>query len=169
MPAQNFEAFLKSIQKERYASLITEKSPWSYFTLELYDTKDIQIRGSGGLGILAADMALEAEKLEIPFQLVTLYYPRECKKKLTHFQQEEHCDIGDPESRGFEKLDVQIEVSANTDTILVDVYRKKNVIVLYEAGLQELYSFSSDSEHRVFQEAVLGFGGYKALKKLGMD
>src|SRR3989344_3274541 len=150
MPAQNFEAFLKSIQKERYASLITEKSPWSYFTLELYDTKDIQIRGSGGLGILAADTALEAEKLGIPFQLVTLYYPRECRKKLTHFQQEEHCDIGNPESRGFEKVDIQVEISANTDSIPLTVYKKKNVLVLFEAGLQELYSYGSDSEHRLF-------------------
>lgn len=169
MSAQDFDFFLKTIQKENYASLITDKTPWAYFTLEVYDTKNIQIRGSGGLGILAADTALEAHKLGIPFQLVTLYYPRECKKKLTHFQQEEHCDIGDPESRGFEKLDMQVEITVNTDSVPIGLYKKDNILVLYEPGLQELYAYGSDSEHRVYQEAVLGFGGYRALKKLGVD
>jgi len=76
MSAQDFTTFLKTINREELESKITEKNPWSYFTLEIYDTKDIQIRGSGGLGILAADTAFEAEKLGIPFQLVTIYYPR---------------------------------------------------------------------------------------------
>ena len=169
MSAQDFTTFLKTINREELESKITEKNPWSYFTLEIYDTKDIQIRGSGGLGILAADTAFEAEKLGIPFQLVTIYYPRECKHKLAHFQQEEYCDIGHPESRGFEKAEVEVSVNANTDTIPLSIYRKNNIVVLYEQGLQELYAYGSDSEHRMFQEAVLGFGGYKALKALGLE
>mgnify|MGYP002514083011 CR=1 FL=1 len=42
------------------------------------------------------------------------------------------------------------------------------IIAITEPNFGELYSGMSGSDHRLYQEVALGFGGYAALKLLGL-
>jgi alpha-glucan phosphorylase-like protein len=162
-------AFFSSINRPELDEVITDHTPWTYFTMEL------GLPGfsfAGGLGILAGDTYLQAKKSEIPYVCVTLLYPQDWRQIIEDFYQKEVYFDYQVEHMGFEKAGT-VEIQANNDIVRLDVLVKKEgastIIALYEPGLRELYYGSSSSDHRLYQEAVLGFGGYKAVKLLGLD
>ena len=73
---EDTEDFYAAINRERLTKALSDERPYTYWTIELYDQKN-GIRGGGGLGILAADTRRVAEQMNIPFTLITPFYPYE--------------------------------------------------------------------------------------------
>ncbi|MBR3180296.1 glycogen/starch/alpha-glucan phosphorylase [Candidatus Saccharibacteria bacterium] len=172
-PLENIEdvdLFYEATERTHLTKAISEERPYTYWTIELYDQKN-GIRGGGGLGVLAADTRRVAEKMGIPFALITPFYPYEPRQKLEHGHVvDEHLPV-DYTKFGFRFVD-QVRVKCNGDLINLDVIEKQfkstRIISITEPNFGELYSGMSGSDHRLYQEVALGFGGYAALKLIGL-
>ena len=139
-----------------------------YSTMEFYDRDENDIKGGGGLGVLAADIRRVCEELGIRLVVLTPFYTAESHQGLDNeFWQHERNDPTDP-NRLFERLGrVAIDTSADTG-IGLDVYGRQlgstTILTVTEPNFGELYSGSNSGDHRLYQEAALGFAGNKALK-----
>lgn len=171
---ERFSAFL-----ERYDEGITDLSekltpetPLVYWSMEFYDKEENDIKGGGGLGILAADTRRVAEELGVPLVVVTPYYREESHQELTHFFQVERREQANPEKL-YRRLG---EVSVSTTIhyqVPVEIYDRKlgstRIVTVTEPGFGELYPGSNSGDHRLYQEMALGFAGYQALKNEGLN
>lgn len=163
--------FFDHIKRPDLKEVITPLEPWSYWTAEMYGEG---IKGQGGLGMLASDTVEVAAKLGIPMVYITNFYRKERSYKLNNkLEQEVVIKDVSPEERGF--LDAGIDVTVNTivdSEIKLDVYTKKKGSVtgvcVTEPNIGELYEGDNFSDRRLYQNIILGFGGYKALKALGL-
>lgn len=159
-------SFFDSINRPELKEKITPQSPWAYFSLEA-GLPGLSL--SGGLGILAGDTYLQAKLAKIPFILVTLLYPVGWETRLDYFYQAEHYFSNNPLEQNFSHA-LSLQIRANDIDVPLDVFVRREesamIVGLYDPGLRELYADSTTSQHRMFQEAVLGFGGFKALQKL---
>ena len=149
---------------------VSPERPYTYWTIELYDQKN-GIRGGGGLGILAADTRRVADDMGIPFVLITPFYPYETHQKVIGGKVvDEHVPV-DYNKFGFRFID-SVNVKCCDTLCKLDVIEKKfnstRIISITEPNFGELYSGMSGSDHRLYQEVALGFGGYAALKLLGV-
>ena len=150
--------------------VITPSAPIVYWSMELYDKDENEIKGGGGLGVLAADTRREAEALGVPFVIVTPFYPKESHQELNDFWQSERLDSVKP-SRNFKKREdtairtvVHSEVPLN---VFTTTHGSTEIITITEPNFGELYADTSGSYHRLYQEVALGLGGYYALKARG--
>ncbi len=153
-----------------------------YFSMEIGIDENIPTY-SGGLGILAGDHLKSCADLAIPIVGVTLLYKR--GYFVQHLTpdgiQLEAYPLFDP--RGYmEPLPFKIALDINGRTIFVGVWKYKyrglngevNVYFLDtdipdnrpEDRIITHYLYGGDQYNRILQEAVLGIGGYLALKKL---
>lgn len=163
--------FFEDIKRPDLCEKVNANSPWVYYSMEIAVEG---LRFAGGLGILAGDILLQCEKEGIPFYGVTLYYPV-CQTQTfegSFTPRDLSLCIFDPQAIGFEKCD-SVVVFANNDEVKLDVYRKhkgsSHIVALYEAGLGEPYQGAKNSDHRLYQEVVLGFAGHSALKRMGIN
>ena len=163
--------FYNVIERSSLTHQLSESRPYVYWTMEIYD-KANGIKGGGGLGVLAADTRRVAEKLEIPFVVVTPFYRSESHQKISGLTQEEYSKTVSPKDYGFEYID-DIYVSSNgqPDTQL-NIFRKTlgstQFITISEPNFGQLYEGDGSGDHRLYQEVALGFGGYKSLKLVGI-
>ena len=172
-PLENIEdvdIFYEAIEREHLTKAISKDRPYTYWTIELYDQKN-GIRGGGGLGILAADTRRVAEKMGIPFALITPFYPHEPRQRVENGKViDEHLPV-DYTKFGFRFID-QVNIKCCGTTCHLDVIEKQfkntRIISVTEPNFGELYSGMSCSDHRLYQEVSLGFGGYAALKLIGL-
>lgn len=172
-PLENIEdvdIFYEATERTHLTKSISEERPYTYWTIELYD-KQNGIRGGGGLGILAADTRRVAEQMDVPFALITPFYPSEIHQKMMNGQVvDEHTPV-DYRKYGFKFID-KVNVKCCDDLCALDVIEKKfkntRIIAITEPNFGELYSGMSCSDHRLYQEVALGFGGYAALKLIGL-
>lgn len=163
--------FFDHIKRPDLQEVITPLEPWTYWSAEFYGEG---INGQGGLGMLASDTSSVAAKLKIPMDVITLFYRRERSHRVNNnFEQE--IDVRDvsPEERGFRDTGIDVVVSTRTPPeVKLDVYVKKkgsvSIITITEPNIGELYEGDNYSDRRMYQNIVLGFGGYKALKALGL-
>lgn len=159
--------FFDAIGRPDLKEIITPLCPWAYFSMEIGLPN---FSFAGGLGILAGDTFLQAAKLDIPFVGVTLFYPTYWNQHVSDFSLTEKFSKTNPEIFNFTK-ETEILLLVNNDRVYLDVYskemNKKKIIALFEPGLAGLYHGDNGSEHRIYQETVLGFGGYIALRKMG--
>ena len=79
---ENVDEFYRLIDRANLDKSLSDARPYTYWSLELYDQKN-GIRGGGGLGVLAADMRRTAERMNVPFVLLTPFYPSEQHQKTT--------------------------------------------------------------------------------------
>lgn len=172
-PLENIEdidEFETAIDRAHFTKALSDERPYTYWTLELYDQEN-GIRGGGGLGVLAADTRRIAEQMGVPFALITPFYPGESKQVMRDGQVlDEHLPV-DYHNFGFHLVDnVYIKCCGNLCKLDVVEKRFKNtrIICVTEPNFGELYSGMSGSDHRLYQEVSLGFGGYAALKLLGL-
>ncbi len=171
---QNIEdvsEFYEAIERANLTKKLSPERPYVYFTMEVYD-KSNGIKGGGGLGVLAADTRRVAEKLEIPFVCVTPFYRRELHQSIHNLDQREEFISVNPEEFGFEYLD---DVEIYTENMLparLNIFQKilgsTRFLTMGESNFGELYAGDSSGDHRLYQEVSLGFGGYKALKMVGL-
>ena len=167
---EDTEAFEIAIDRKVFNRKLSDDRPYTYWTLELYDQEN-GIRGGGGLGVLAADTRRIAEQVDVPFVLITPFYPFE-----THqvWQDGRIVDIHKPvdyNTFGFHRIDdVIIKCCGNLCrlTVVEKKFKSTRIVAITEPNFGELYSGLSGSDHRLYQEVSLGFGGYLALKLLGI-
>jgi len=172
-PLENIEdidEFEDAVKRTHFTKALSDERPYTYWTLELYD-QDNGIRGGGGLGVLAADTRRVAEHMNVPFALITPFYPYETKQVLKNGAVvDEHLPV-DYHKFGFRFIDT-INVKCCGNLCKLDVIEKRfkntRIICITEPNFGELYSGMSGSDHRLYQEVSLGFGGYAALKLLGL-
>lgn len=153
------------------SEFISDQHPIVYFSMEMYDQSN-DIKGGGGLGVLAADTRRVAEQLKVPFVIVTPFYPRESHQSLRYFWQHEIHTSTDP-LRLYKELGyVSVRSMYDDDAELAILERKlgsTRIIAVSEPNLGELYQGGNSDDHRLYQEVALGFGGYQALKQQGIE
>jgi starch phosphorylase len=137
---------------------------------------------SGGLGVLAGDHLKAASDLGLPLVAVGLLYAEGYFRQRLNADgmQEERYPPLDPHGLALEPTGVQVAVDLAGDHVRVNVWRVRvGRIDLYlldtnvegnsdqgAAVTDRLYG--GDREHRLRQEIVLGIGGVRALRALGL-
>ena len=171
---QNIEdvsEFYEAIERANLTKKLSPERPYVYFTMEVYD-KSNGIKGGGGLGVLAADTRRVAEKLEIPFVCVTPFYRWELHQSIHNLDQREEFILVNPEDFGFEYLDDVEIYTENMPPARLNIFQKNlgstRFLTMGESNFGELYAGDGSGDHRLYQEVSLGFGGYKALKMVGL-
>ena len=172
-PLENIEdvdLFYEAVGRQNLTKSISPERPYTYWTIELYDQKN-GIRGGGGLGVLAADTRRVAEKMGVPFVLITPFYPQETHQTIRDGNiYDEHVDV-DYHDYGFRLVD-SVNIKCCDTLCKLEVIEKQfantRIIAITEPNFGELYSDTSGSDHRLYQEVSLGFGGYAALKLVGL-
>ncbi len=167
---EDVEEFYSAIKREKMTHKLSPERPYCYWTIETYD-KSNGIRGGGGLGVLAADMRRVAEQLSVPFVLVTPFYPWESHQKMEDMKQIDFHTEKNYRDFGFEFIDT-VHIKTATTAVELEVIEKQlgstRFLCITEPNFGELYSGESGSDHRLYQEVALGFGGYQALKLVGL-
>ncbi|MDO4612398.1 MAG: glycogen/starch/alpha-glucan phosphorylase [Candidatus Saccharibacteria bacterium] len=172
-PLENIEDiddFEAAVERRKLTHGVSPERPYTYWTLEIYDQKN-GIRGGGGLGVLAADTRRVAEQMGVPFALVTPFYPSESHQVLEDGKVvDKHVEVNYRDF-GFHFID-SIFIKCCNNLCRLDVIEKKfrntRILAITEPNFGELYSGMSGSDHRLYQEVSLGFGGYQALKLVGL-
>lgn len=167
---EDVDEFYAAINRENLTKSLSEERPYTYWTIELYDQKN-GIRGGGGLGILAADTRRVAEAMNVPLTLITPFYPREFHQRFENGRSFDESVPVDYKDFGFEFID-SVNIRANGGLCKLDVVMKEfnstRILSITEPNFGELYSGDSCGDHRLYQEVALGFGGYQALKLVGL-
>ncbi len=167
---EDVEIFETAIDRRVFNRKLSPERPYTYWTLELYDQTN-GIRGGGGLGVLAADTRRLAEQAKVPFVLITPFYPAEMHQKWENGKIVDERVLVDYHKFGFKKVDtVVIKCCGNICKldVIEKVFESSRIVAITEPNFGELYSGMSGSDHRLYQEVSLGFGGYQALKILGI-
>lgn len=172
-PLENIEdidAFEAAVKRQNFTYPLSSERPYTYWTIELYDQKN-GVRGGGGLGILAADTRRVAEQMGVPLTLITPFYPYEAHQKIENGTVvDEHIPV-DYHKFGFRFIDT-VNIKCDGNLCKLDViektFGKTRILSITEPNFGELYSGMSGGDHRLYQEVSLGFGGYAALKLLGL-
>jgi starch phosphorylase len=166
---------------------ISKEHPAAYFCAE-YGVHNSLPNYSGGLGILAGDHLKSSSDLNVPLVAVGLLYRYGYfRQKIAHdgWQEERYSDVFESE------LALKPVLDADGERILVMIHiRGREVqaqawlaqvgrISLYlldtniphNAGVDRLITghlYGGDSETRIVQEKVMGIGGVRLLRKLGI-
>ncbi len=167
---EDVEIFYESVERKALTKSVSPERPYTYWTIELYDQKN-GIRGGGGLGVLAADTRRVAEKMGVPLALITPFYPSETHQVITNGRVIDGHKRVDYHDYGFRLVD-NVNIKCCGELCSLEIIQKQfkntRIICIYEPNFNELYSGTSGSDHRLYQEVALGFGGYAALKLLGL-
>src|SRR5712691_434506 len=159
----------------------------AYFSTEFALDESLPVY-SGGLGVLAGDHLKSASELGVPLVGVGLFYDHGYFRQTlddTGWQQERY-PANDPtrlpltlERRaGGEALRVHLEVAG--EPVAVQIWRAdvgRSRLYLLDTNVEENSEsargitdrlYGGDREHRIRQEVVLGVGGVRALRALGL-
>jgi starch phosphorylase len=160
----------------------------AYFSAEFGLHESLPIY-SGGLGVLAGDHAKETSDLGLPFVAVGFIYPQGYfRQQLDQSGWQEaiysklnFADIAATQALTPDGHEVVVEVELPGRTIYAKVYRiqvGRNPLFLMDTDIhpnspqdRELSArlYGGDQEMRVAQEIVLGIGGVRALRQLGIN
>ncbi len=154
----------------------------AYFSPEFGITEALP-QYSGGLGILAGDHLKASSDLGIPLIGVGLLYAEGYFRQRLDADgwQEERNETIDPNALGIVPTGVVVEVDLAGVTAKVQVWRVDvGRIALYlldtnvPGNPPEVVSvtnrlYGGDEQHRLRQEIILGIGGVRALRALGLD
>ena len=167
---EDVELFYDAVERKHLTKSISPERPYTYWTIEIYD-KENGVRGGGGLGVLAADTRRVAEKMGVPFVLITPFYPYEPHQTLiNNTPVDRHIPVNYRDF-GYKYVD-SVNIKCCGILCKLDVIEKRfnntRIIAITEPNFGELYSGTSGSDHRLYQEVALGFGGYSALKLVGL-
>lgn len=167
---EDVEEFYAAIDRKHLNKSLSPERPYTYWTIELYD-KANGIRGGGGLGVLAADTRRVAERQQVPLTLITPFYPSEPHQTYANFENGAYHEAVSYAQYGFKFIDT-VNIRACGQICTLDVVEKRlgstRILCITEPNFGELYSGESGGDHRLYQEVSLGFGGYQALKLVGL-
>src|SRR5215470_7622051 len=162
--------------------------PVAYFSAEFGLHESIPIY-SGGLGILAGDHIKSASDLDIPLVGIGLFYSQGYFRQRLDaegWQQEEYTEndvnqLPMEPAIGTNGEPVQVQIDTRTGSIRARVWRMKvgrRDLLLLDSNVEgnapedrELTSrlYGGDVRIRIRQEVLLGVGGLRALKELGIS
>jgi len=185
----DLEDYLKrpSWYQSKYPT-VSDANPIAYFCFEFGITEGLPIY-SGGLGVLAGDHLKAASDLGIPLVGVGLLYNRGYfRQRLSHdgWQQEVYPEYDFYQMpltmmRDAEGQPLRIEVELPDRNVTCQVWRADvGRIPLYlldsnvlenakdDQGITDSL-YSGDEEMRIRQEMILGIGGMRALRALGIE
>ena len=139
-----------------------------YASMEVYDREENDLKGGGGLGVLAGDTRRVYEELGIPEVVLTPFYTEESHQTLEDFWQVERLDSTDP-NRLYQNLGNVAVATGSDSRVHLDVFGRElgstKILTVTEPNFGELYPGGNSGNHRLYQEIALGFGGYKVLKR----
>jgi glycogen phosphorylase len=181
---QSFKADLDSY----LSSSGTRGAEYAYFCAE-YGVHNSLPNYSGGLGILAGDHLKSASDLDLPLVAVGLMYRYGYfRQSIRHdgWQEEHYNDVFESELAVSPVMDVNggrltVSVHIRGREVVAQVWLAKiGRISLYlldtnveqNAEVDRLITghlYGGDTETRIVQEKVLGIGGVRLLRKLGID
>lgn len=138
---------------------------------------------SGGLGVLAGDHLKAASDLGVPLVAIGLFYRHGYFRQslsVDGWQQERFPDL-DPYAMALELCDdVRVSLELNGETLVAQVWKGtvgRTPLYLLDADIPENSRelqlvtdrlYGGDVEHRLRQEMLLGIGGVRALRALGV-
>jgi glycogen phosphorylase len=189
--AERFEAYKTESRpwaKLDLGSRITQQNPIAYFCAE-YGVHNSLPLYSGGLGILAGDHLKSASDLNLPLVAVGLFY------RFGYFRQ--RLNRGGWQEESYREtyageLPVRLVTDASQQPILIQVTMRGRPVYacawLAEVGRVRLYLldtniaenegtdrlvtghlYGGDRETRLVQEMMLGIGGVRLLRQLGIE
>ncbi len=157
----------------------------AYFSAEIGISSSLPTY-SGGLGILAGDHIKAAGDEGLPFCAITLLYKEGYFKQRIDEEgnQSETYPKFDPEPL-LKKLDFTFPLHLRGRDVQIEVYRLNytgingHILPIYfmdtdldvncdKDKIISLRLYSGNKDHRILQEAILGFGGIKLLEHLGI-
>ncbi|MFQ6677480.1 MAG: alpha-glucan family phosphorylase [Fidelibacterota bacterium] len=157
----------------------------AYFSAEIGISSSLPTY-SGGLGVLAGDHIKAATDEGLPFCAITLLYKEGYFKQRIDEKgnQSETYPKFDPEPL-LTKLDFTFPLHLRDRNVQVEVFRldykglSGHTVPIYfmdtdldsnteEDRIISLRLYSGNKDHRIMQEAILGFGGIHLLKHLGI-
>lgn len=170
----------------RHAGVLRAR-PVAYFSAEFGLHESIPIY-SGGLGVLAGDHIKSASDLGIPLVGIGLFYRQGYFRQyldMSGWQQEEYLQID------LNKLPMEPAIGTNGEPVHVQIETRRGMIqakvwrlkvgrcdlFLLDSNIdantpedRELTSrlYGGDHRLRIRQEVLLGIGGYRALKAMGI-
>jgi len=128
---------------------------------------------AGGLGILSGDHVRELASTGLPADAIGILHTQWLQPRINADKwQEDWCmPINKPEELGMEKEDLNVLITANKQNIPLSVYKlhvggQTDLHLLSEPGIGEVYPGSQNSDHRLYQMSVLGFGGWQVMREL---
>lgn len=159
----------------------------AYFSMEYGIGEGLPIY-SGGLGMLAGDHIKSASDLDMPIIGVGLFYKQGYVQQVLNregWQNEEYPD-NDWAHMPVERVtkdgkDVVVDIQLGNENVKACVWRVpvgRTSLYLLDTNLQENTPaqraiteklYGGDRENRIRQEVVLGIGGVKALKAMGIE
>ena len=150
----------------------------AYFSMEFGVSSALPIY-SGGLGVLAGDHLKAAADLGLPLAGVGLFYRGGYFKQGVNDEgrQTEKYEELDPEALGLVREDVTVHVHLAGEDVAATVWRydvdgvSGNRVPLYLLDVPWVTDalYSGDRQHRIRQELLLGVGGIRALRALGLE
>ncbi len=181
-----FQEYTSTIS--RTIGQLRPESPVAYFCAEYGIHSSLPIY-SGGLGILAGDHLKSASDLNIPLVAIGLFYRYGYfRQKIGHdgWQNEHYHDIFESDTAA------RLVVDSDGQTVKVVVHIRSRAVFaqawLVKVGRISLYLldtnvpendfvdrlitghlYGGDSETRIVQEKVLGIGGVRLLRSLGIE
>ena len=161
--------------------------PVAYFSLEFGVHESVPIY-SGGLGVLSGDHVKSASELGVPLVAVGLFYDQGYFKQhldLDGLQHEEYLNtkvetLPMEPARGTDGKPITVEIQTRTGRLLakvwlmrigrVKLYLLDSDVASNNPEDRELTSrlYGGDTRTRIRQELVVGVGGIRALKALGI-
>lgn len=185
----DFEADTSSVQtwfQAKYPHL--REHQIAYFSMEFAIHSSLPIY-AGGLGVLAGDYCKEASDLGLPLVGIGLMYPQgyfhQCISE-DGWQEEAHTQLNFGEAPitpvlTAQKQPVKVEVKLDSRSVSIAVWQV-NVgrvkLYLLDTNLEEnspsdrqlsARLYGGDREMRLEQEIVLGIGGVRILRALGVE
>jgi starch phosphorylase len=159
----------------------------AYFSAEFGMHESLPIY-SGGLGILSGDHVKEASDMDLPFVAVGFIYPQgyfrqrldQSGWQFAEYTKMNFADVSASPALTEDGREVVVDVELPGRTIFAKVYRiqvGRVPLLLMDTDIhpnspqdRELSArlYGGDQEMRVAQETVLGIGGVRALRKLGI-
>ena len=164
------------------------KRPIAYFSAEFALHQSLPIY-AGGLGVLAGDLCKEASDLGLPLLGVGFMYPQGYfhqrissdgwQEEVYEYLNWEHAPIEPAVLPSGKRCILPVPLGNRTVHVLVWLARLGRVkLYLLDTYLEEnapsdrelsARLYGGDSETRVQQEIILGIGGVRALRALGLD
>ncbi|MGM0420336.1 MAG: alpha-glucan family phosphorylase [Bacillota bacterium] len=159
-----------------------KKAKVAYFCMEYGLDENFRIY-SGGLGVLAGDTMKAAKDIAAPVTGIGIMWHKGYTKQLIDDYGRPY-DNFPPEGQNYEHVSdtgVEVNVFVENELITCKVWKTdkfgNNPIYLLDANLEKNGKYKwiterlymGSSEERIAQEIVLGIGGVRALRKLGID